>query len=135
MSLMLTCTHNSATYHTRNFLHIVKNFVSCQNKTVWGQLLDGVRCIDLRVVGLQSKDKKTVELWCAHTFLTVPLLVVIRDIAAFIKENPSEVLVLTIVGDYSTIDADKLGWKHYKGGATRIKKIEDFSPLMKMFRE
>jgi hypothetical protein len=44
--------------------------------------------------------------WCGHTFLTVPLKLVLLDVRRFIKEHPTEVVVLEIKGDWSPVNAD-----------------------------
>src|SRR5574344_175926 len=59
-----------------------------QNYTIAGQLRMGVRYLDLRV---RNKDGKLVFY---HTFDGTEYLPVLEDIRDFIKENPTEVLLL-----------------------------------------
>ena len=96
--MVLPGSHNSATYLTRNFLCVVKNYVSCQNRTVYSQLICGARVLDLRVAFY--REGSLLEYWCAHTFLTVPLRAVVKDISRFVVENPSESVLVSLTPDY-----------------------------------
>lgn len=62
--------------------------------------------IDLRVMGYRGPNSEEIEFWCGHTFLSVPLLVVLRDVKRFVEEHPSEVIVLEVRPDYSPINGD-----------------------------
>ncbi len=68
-----------------------------------------MRALDLRVTCLRNKHKDEIEYWCAHTFLTVPLIVVINDIKRFLDEYPSESVIVTINADYQSVNADYCG--------------------------
>ncbi len=70
---------------------------------------DGVRVLDLRIAGFRSHPDSKAEYWCAHTFLTVPFRKVIHEVKTFLKENPSESVIVLMNPDYSTINADYLG--------------------------
>ena len=49
--LTLPGTHNSGSYMTKNFIVVVKDFVQCQDLTVYQQLISGVRVLDVRIAG------------------------------------------------------------------------------------
>lgn len=81
--------------------------MKCQNRTIYQQLQEGVRVIDLRISGLfDYRYSNEMEYWCSHSFLTVPLRIVLSDIRKFIRENPTEVVIVEIKGDWSPINAD-----------------------------
>lgn len=70
-SLVLPGSHNSGTFKTKDRLGPVGRFVRCQEHSFFRQLMSGVRSLDLRV-SLYKTGDDIYELWCAHTFLTVP---------------------------------------------------------------
>ena len=70
-SLILPGSHNSGSFKTKDRLGPVGRFVRCQEHSFYRQLMTGARSLDLRVSLFRTADG-TYELWCAHTFLTVP---------------------------------------------------------------
>lgn len=75
--------------------------------TIYEQLKTGARYFDIRVSGY---IKETVmEYWCGHSFLSVPLLVVLNDFIRFIEEHPTEVIVIDYRPDTRSFNADYLG--------------------------
>lgn len=108
LELTLPGSHNSATYLTKNFLFKVKDFVACQDRSILEQLKCGVRCLDLRV-SLFLNKQHVWELWCGHTFMTVPLSQVVADVRAFLTDYPSEVVLVDVKPDYSPVNAEWCG--------------------------
>jgi len=70
-SLILPGSHNSGSFITKDPLGPVGRFVQCQEHSFYRQLMSGVRSLDIRVSLFKTGDG-VYELWCAHTFLTVP---------------------------------------------------------------
>eukprot|EP01055_Gregarina_sp_Pseudo9_P000216 Gregarina_sp_Pseudo_9__215@NODE_113_length_4196_cov_42_918210_g105_i0_p1_GENE_NODE_113_length_4196_cov_42_918210_g105_i0NODE_113_length_4196_cov_42_918210_g105_i0_p1_ORF_typecomplete_len773_score154_11PIPLCX/PF00388_19/4_5e10PIPLCX/PF00388_19/1_6e03Varsurf_PPLC/PF03490_13/1_2e05_NODE_113_length_4196_cov_42_918210_g105_i0432361 len=97
-------THNSCTYDiehkegNRALLKFAKLFIKCQEKSVYEQLVSGVRFLDLRVC--KNVQSGYGEPFCAHGgYRTVSLRTVFRDIARFLDEHQTEVLLLSIRRD------------------------------------
>lgn len=65
----------------------------------------GVRTLDLRVSGEQD-GSKSLEFWCSHTFMTVPLKKVLKHIKKFVDEFPSEVVVVEIHPDQHPLNGE-----------------------------
>jgi len=103
-------THNSGTYTTKNSLSVIKKFVVCQELTIYQQLECGVRVFDLRIAGYLPNPEisKEINFWVAHTFLCVPLSEVLSDIAKFINEHPTEVIVVKVLADIHPANADNI---------------------------
>ena len=110
----MPASHNAASYSIKNFIMIVKNYVACQDLTIYDQLRAGIRVLDLRIACFQPTKSSPIQFWCAHTFLTVPLISVLDDIRVFMHENPSESVWILLTPDYSPINADYLGIANLK---------------------
>jgi hypothetical protein len=61
------------------------------------QFACGVRAIDLKVS--ECKD----ELWCSHGYLNAKLYEILAEATMFVKEHPTEFLIITLRSDQSTI--------------------------------
>lgn len=96
-------THNSATYkwtHSEGnkvMLKFVRQFVTCQNKSIYQQLSDGIRFLDIRI--LQTRSQPMVPLTAHGGYHTAPLLEVYRDIGRFLDEHATEIVFLSIRND------------------------------------
>lgn len=77
----------------------------CQNTTVYEQLLQGVRYLDLRIAG----DKNDEEVLIFHGALQGGMfLEVLDDILRFCEEFPGEFLILKVVHEYARDFSPKL---------------------------
>ena len=47
--IVLPASHNAASYTTKNFIMVVKNYVECQHLSIYDQLRAGIRVLDLRI--------------------------------------------------------------------------------------
>lgn len=86
MDLTLPATHNSAAYESRTFLWRVKDYMLCQSHEVYDQLNMGIRLLDLRLCRLSHQSGLSDEIYCSHTFLSVPLIKVAHDVWRFLSE-------------------------------------------------
>ncbi len=112
--LTMPGSHNAGSYMTKNFIVVVKDFVVCQDLTVYQQLKSGVRVLDVRVAGTRRHSDNQIEYWCAHTFLTVPFMSVMNDIRQFMQENPTETVFLFFLSDHMSINSDYMGLANIK---------------------
>lgn len=66
-----------------------------------------MRYFDVRVSGyIQPCISKEMEYWCGHSFLSVPLDLVIHDFVKFIKKHPSEVVIIDYRPDTRSLNGD-----------------------------
>lgn len=92
-------SHNSATYEIthqeskRALMKFVSQFVRCQDMTIYQQLMNGIRFLDLR---LCKHPQQPGVPYCAHGgYRTAPLLDVYRQIAKFLDEHPTEIVLIS----------------------------------------
>ena len=111
--IVLPASHNAASFSTKNFIFFVKHYVECQHLSIYDQLDAGIRVLDLRIAGYQPTSG-LMQYWCAHTFLTVPLISVLMDVREFMVRNPSETVWILMTPDYSPINSDYLGTANLK---------------------
>jgi hypothetical protein len=71
--------------------------------------MSGVRYLDIRCCEYVRPKQNKIEYWCGHTFMSVPLDLVLGHIIKFLRQHPTEVLVLAIRPDWSPINSDYLG--------------------------
>ena len=71
-----------------HFPYVIKPFTQTQRFSIISQLRIGIRFLDLRI----SKFEQT--LFCSHTYLCMSLEEVVNEIAAFIKLNPKELILI-----------------------------------------
>lgn len=109
LSLLLPCSHNSATFTTKDFIGPIFKFTSCQDLNIKQQLESGVRVLDLRLAGHFTEKTDSFDYWCAHTFLTVKLCHVLNDCVTFLLEHPSETIIVQLKPDFSSVNSSKLG--------------------------
>ncbi|MBB64526.1 MAG: hypothetical protein CMO81_05635 [Waddliaceae bacterium] len=76
---------------------LIKDWVITQNGSVYEQLKQGIRFLDLRVMW----NAETESFACSHTFLTASLDEVLSDVRRFIDEHPSEVVVTKFKSDFA----------------------------------
>jgi hypothetical protein len=68
----------------------------------------GVRFLDLRLCKYRNdQDSDKIIYYTLHTFLTVPLEDVIRDICIFMNENPTEAVLLSLKSGHWLVDVEK----------------------------
>eukprot|EP00347_Sterkiella_histriomuscorum_P003579 403363747 len=150
MSLTLPGTHNSGTYQPHNFLWVIKNYMLCQDKSVYEQLKMGVRVLDIRGSKYYApnqrnihvanylkhgepeqndnnqKRKKMFRYYIGHTLICVPLDQVIFDIQKFIYKNPTEVIIVLLRTDFAVFNADFKYLSHNsQQNRSRVKKIKN----------
>ncbi|KAJ3319561.1 hypothetical protein HDV06_006209 [Boothiomyces sp. JEL0866] len=104
-NLILPGTHNSGAYtidpqsfapftHTWWLGCLGKRFVITQTRSIYQQLLDGIRSLDLRI----SLHKNTP--WVSHTAKLLPLETVLKDVCRFVLHYPTEIIVIRLKGDW-----------------------------------
>ncbi|XP_063902487.1 uncharacterized protein LOC135122202 [Zophobas morio] len=118
----LPCSHNSATdrysflseYLCESILSLFsKRWDRCQNKTLYEQLLLGIRAVDLRLF----TDKNNVT-WTCHGFVNQKLEKVICQVACFLIDHPTEFVLILI----------KQGWlsltrRHWEVNWLQVNKL------------
>ena len=105
--LLVPGTHNSAAYMSKNYIPLVKKYMICQTLSILNQLRIGVRYFDFRVVGYKpGEGDDTIQWWCGHTFLAVPLSKVVSELMLFIEEYPTEVIFFEVKPDWSPVNMD-----------------------------
>ena len=68
----------------------------------------GVRFLDLRLCKYRiDNDSNEIIYYTLHTFLTVPLEDVIRDIVRFMNENPTETVLSIVRPGHWVVDVEK----------------------------
>ena len=60
----------------------------------------GVRVLDVRVSGYRAGGHRH-ELWCSHTFLTLRLTQLMDEVKQFLKQSPSETVIIVLKPDFS----------------------------------
>ncbi|XP_066999455.2 PI-PLC X domain-containing protein 1 [Anabrus simplex] len=103
-SLFIPGTHNSGCHHkgaTLTRRDSFARYLLTQDTDVWGQLVHGVRYLDLRVGYYPSKGKATTghshanRFWVNHDLIRVgPLLPVLHDIKQFLNASKGELVIL-----------------------------------------
>ncbi|PNF30828.1 hypothetical protein B7P43_G06116 [Cryptotermes secundus] len=101
--LFIPGTHNSACYKgslTRR--DTFSRYLLTQDTGVWGQLVHGIRYLDLRVGyypptnKTDTKDHRT-RFWVNHDLIRVgPLLPVLREVKQFLQKTMGEVVILDL---------------------------------------
>ncbi len=71
---------------------IAKNWAMAQDRTIYQQLNDGIRYLDLRVVYRENKN----DFYIAHGLYGPKFSDVLADIARFLGEQPREIIVIQI---------------------------------------
>lgn len=95
--LVLPASHNSGAY-LFNFEIPFIGFSTCQSMTIKTQLENGIRFFDFRI----SKKNKDIHL--SHYLQFGKLKNILNDIINFLNINKTEIVVLSIVWDYSKKD-------------------------------
>ncbi len=113
--LYIPGSHDSATYYLENtfakgqdysekinllkpfgigfaVMKIAKNWAMAQDRTIYQQLNDGIRYIDLRVIYRDSEK----DFYCAHGLYGPKLSDVLSDMMRFMEENPQEIIIVQI---------------------------------------
>ena len=98
----------------------------------------GCRVLDIRISGyINHTNGGNLEYWCSHTFLTFPLEIVLCDILRFVKNHPSEVIIIDHRADTYTLNGDKADLLTKFGGVNSecmsIKKPEDLKKMTDYF--
>ncbi|KAK9874559.1 hypothetical protein WA026_005394 [Henosepilachna vigintioctopunctata] len=87
-SMMIPGTHNSGSWRGQPFL--LKNYILCQDRNWWQQLVFGIRYFDVRV-GVYDND----EVYLTHGVARcTPLDDELDHVANFLRKSPKEVVVL-----------------------------------------
>ncbi|XP_063225648.1 PI-PLC X domain-containing protein 1-like [Bacillus rossius redtenbacheri] len=102
-SLFIPGTHNSASHHqgpTLTRRDTLARYLLTQDTDVWGQLVHGVRYLDLRVAYYPFLNKThgaDHRFWINHDLIRIgPLLPVLRDIKRFLTATKREVVILDL---------------------------------------
>ncbi|CAM9521282.1 unnamed protein product [Chrysoparadoxa australica] len=100
LELFIPATHNSGTQRFEQssclcLTGAARLWARCQRLSIYEQLNAGVRFLDLRVA--QEGDGPC---WISHSFNACLLEDALADIARFVRERPSEVVVVAAVKDY-----------------------------------
>lgn len=66
----------------------------------------GCRVLDLRVFKYRENKGEWVY-WCGHTLMSVPLDIVLYHIVKFIKDHPTEVIIIDHRPDWRSKNGDK----------------------------
>jgi len=88
-------THDSAT-NKIGIPFISRPFAQCQSMSIYEQLVNGTRVLDIRV----QQDRRV----CHGILLTYSVDVVISDIRRFLSETKSEIIILEIRTEYGHKD-------------------------------
>ena len=99
---------------------VVQNFAIAQTGTLYDQLCCGSRYLDLRV----TYDMKKRILRTEHSLYGLPLLTLFQQIAKFIKENPSEIVILHL-RHFSILKYYDMEMKHHEKIILLLKDIFD----------
>jgi hypothetical protein len=87
-------SHNSS---TKVIYGIYDSLAICQEYSVYEQLKAGIRYLDIRI----CDDTPDNEVWVSHTFLSCKLKDVLVEIASFLSNYKSEIVLLDITTDYN----------------------------------
>lgn len=71
---------------------IAKNWAMAQDRTIYEQLNDGIRYLDLRVIYRDSKK----DFYTVHGLYGPKFSDVLTQITRFMKENPKEILIIQV---------------------------------------
>lgn len=94
-SLMIPGTHNSGSWRGQPFL--IKNYILCQDRNWWQQLVFGIRYFDVRV-GIFENN----EVYLTHSVARcTPFEDELDHVVAFLKKSPKEIVVL----DFHSFDS------------------------------
>mmetsp|Transcript_33267 Transcript_33267/g.43859 ORF Transcript_33267/g.43859 Transcript_33267/m.43859 type:complete len:458 (+) Transcript_33267:240-1613(+) len=77
---------------------IIREWVITQDSTIFEQLEQGIRVLDLRVSINQSDSEQFV---ISHSFACIPLEEVLQQILAFMEKHQEEVVVITMKPDWA----------------------------------
>lgn len=132
--IVIPGTHNSGTYgikiaskvargadHIYKYpiIHgIAKSWSICQKRSIYQQLIDGIRLLDLRI-SLNQND----ELVIVHGLESILFEEVVSDLKEFVSQRPLEVIFLGI----------KLDWDFYKTSDSELRKqtIDGYLSLLR----
>ena len=114
-------THDSAAYHmdfgvslsnkwvrvggvlakcSGRIRRVVSDWSLTQRRSIYEQLLAGIRVIDLRVSVAGDGT-----FYCSHTFGCVALDGVLHEVAKFVRDHPSEIVIVEVSPDYFNRDS------------------------------
>lgn len=110
--------------------HYIKNWTLTQENSLYKQLTQGIRVLDLRL----SYKHDTNEYFVTHSFVLIPLVKAMEQIKKFLDETTKEVVIITIKEDWTH--------RHDYDGSNAISTIEKvfekntitrtFKPLQEM---
>lgn len=84
------------------FMKIAQDWSQTQDRTVYRQLSDGIRYLDLRVIYRDSKK----DFYTVHGLYGPALSDVLEQITSFLKEHPKEIVIIQI-GDMRYMGANQ----------------------------
>jgi hypothetical protein len=103
--------------------HITNQWTITQNNSIYGQLIKGIRYLDIRVSFINN------EFYISHTYICYELDLGLNDILRFLQQQPNEVIILRLNRDWEnrqTMTADNtellLNYLYNKLGKYLIKK-------------
>ncbi|KAL0830567.1 hypothetical protein ABMA28_002719 [Loxostege sticticalis] len=94
--LALAGTHNAGAWRFNTEMSSVArdNFVLCQDRSIWAQLVHGIRYLDFRIAYYEFYDNEDDRYWLNHNLIRVrPLLPLLREIRTFL-DSTKEVIFL-----------------------------------------
>ena len=74
-----------------------------QSWSIKNQLIAGIRCLDIRVISIDDKLKAKYGITEQTGFFND----ILNDIIIFLRENPSETVIMQVVNDYSKTNSKK----------------------------
>ena len=95
-ALTIPGTHNSCSYQAENLF--IESWVKCQNFSIRQQLNMGVRFFDIRCRAID--DNFTIH--HGSIYLKLNFEEVLKDLCAYLEENPTECLLMRIKEEYKT---------------------------------
>ena len=88
---------------------ILSSWVLTQDRTIYQQLEDGIRFLDLRITYRHSDQR----FYVSHTYSCIPLEEALKDIKSFMNKHAEEALVISLSRDWT----HRQGMENQEGNA------------------
>ncbi|XP_004932641.1 uncharacterized protein LOC101743953 [Bombyx mori] len=114
--LALAGSHNAGAWRFDTELSSLArdNFILCQDRSIWAQLVHGIRYLDFRIGYYDFYDKEEDRYWLNHNLVRVrPLVPLLREIRAF----------LDITNELVFLDAHHFPIGFYNPDGTPIREV------------
>ncbi|XP_075975310.1 PI-PLC X domain-containing protein 2-like isoform X2 [Anticarsia gemmatalis] len=135
--LAIAGTHNAGAWRFDTEISTLSrdSFVLCQDRSIWAQLVHGIRYFDFRIAYYDYYQHEDDRYWLNHNLIRVrPLVPLLREIRKFL-DTTKEVVFLDAhhfpVGFY---EASGAPLRHVHGGLLRIIQRE-FGPHLALARD